>query len=183
MKIPQCKHCGAIASHFSFQCAKIKKPIKPKVGDTFIPPNDKDWQGFPKQFKITKITPSKPKSEKTLKELKELAQIVVNRYVRKLYSKSDNTTRCYTCLRWVSTKQIDASHFISVRHQSTRFDLNNLRSCCQDCNRYAYGNLKRFRQHLVAEIGEDAVEELEMRSKQHKHWTREELQELITKYK
>lgn len=125
----------------------------------------------------------KPKTEKSLKELKELAQIVINRYVRNLYASTDGTTRCYTCLRWESTKLMDASHFISVRHQSTRYDLNNLRSCCHDCNRYSYGNLKRFRQHLVTEIGESAVEELEMRSKESKHWTREELNELIAKYK
>lgn len=135
-------------------------------------------------YTMTKKTVKvKPKSDKGVKELKELAQTVINRYVRNLYGGTDGTTRCYTCLRWESTKLMDASHFISVRHQSTRYDLNNLRSCCQDCNRLNYGNLKRFRQHLVQEIGESAVEELEMRSKEVKQWTKEELNELIKKYK
>jgi len=125
----------------------------------------------------------KPNADKSVAELKKLAQIVVNRFIRLKYAHSDGTTRCYTCLRWVSSKQIDASHFISVKHQSTRFDLNNLRACCTDCNRLNYGNLKRFRQHLVEEIGESAVEELEMRSKDIKHWTKQELLDIIEKFK
>ncbi len=34
-KTHTCKHCGATDSHFSFQCATQRKPIKPKVGDIF----------------------------------------------------------------------------------------------------------------------------------------------------
>lgn len=166
-----CPHCKAINSHFGFQCFK-KPPKEPTPIGSFTMTSNK-----------TREATKTSKSEKGIKELKELAQTVVNRYVRNLYGGTDGTTRCYTCLRWESTKLMDASHFISVRHQSTRFDLNNLRSCCQDCNRLNYGNLKRFRQHLVQEIGENAVEELEMRSKEVKQWAKEELLEIIAKYK
>lgn len=195
-----CSVCGG--AHYAKNKCKIHykmpsqlnpKSIKHKVGDVFIAPKDLDWQGFPKQYRITSITNSKPNKrvggakkrneDKSTSELKKLAQIVVNKYIRQKYSCTDGTTRCFTCLRWVSTKEIDASHFISVKHQSTRFHLDNLRSCCQDCNRFQYGNLKVFRQHLVEEIGESAVEELELLSKQAKHWSKEELIEIIDKYK
>ena len=45
----------------------------------------------------------------------------------------------------------------------SRFDFRNLRPQCQNCNRVLRGNLKAYRNHLVREIGEDAVLELENR--------------------
>jgi len=50
---------------------------------------------------------------------------------------------------------------------------------------FLHGNLIRYRQGLVAKYGEDVVIELEERANTDrlKKWSREELEELISKYK
>jgi len=50
---------------------------------------------------------------------------------------------------------------------------------------FLHGNLIRYRQGLVSKYGEDVVIELEERANTDrlKKWSREELEELIAKYK
>lgn len=190
MKPTVCKHCGAVDSHPSFKCYTQRKPIKskPKVGD-IVEYDHKAFNGTIErhQGRIVSIKSSnKPKKrleEQSTSELKKLAQIVVNRHVKKLYTEYDGTAKCFTCDMWFSAKEMDASHLISVKHQSTRYDLDNLRLCCISCNRLEYGNLKTYRQTLSYILGKDHVDALYARSREVKKWTKEELLELIEKYK
>lgn len=140
------------------------------------------------QMKLVNKKPNKPRTpskleEKSLKELKELCQIIVNRYVRKRDTRLDGTFKCICCGIFFSAKEMDAGHMISVRHQATRFDLMNIHGQSTACNRLEYGRQKEYIENLVSLYGESAVEALEMRSKKTKHWTKEELVELIKKYK
>jgi len=125
----------------------------------------------------------KPNADKTVAELKKLAQIIVNKHVKKLYTAYDGTAKCFTCQTWFSAKEMDTSHLISVRHQATRYDLDNLKLCCTTCNRSMYGNLKVYKERLIALIGKELVDDLYSRSRQRKNWTKNELLEIINKFK
>ena len=70
---------------------------------------------------------------------------------------------CYTCGRMFFYKQTDCGHYVSRQKLSTRFDLLNLKPQCTNCNRVLRGNLEAYRNHLVRDIGEEKVKELETR--------------------
>lgn len=72
-------------------------------------------------------------------------------------------------------------HFKSRQFQGTRFDFENMRCCCEVCNVTLHGNLKKYREHLIREIGEDRVNALD-RKKSQKIST-PELEELLGKVK
>lgn len=61
MKENKCRHCGAINSHFSFQCSLIRKPIK--VKDI-----TEEWKEKQAQIKRSKAV--KPLSKKSDKQKK-----------------------------------------------------------------------------------------------------------------
>lgn len=163
-----CKHCLLIGIHFSFQCPSIRKPIKKP---TETEPNKP-------------ITATKKKTEGlSLKALKELCQTVVNRYVRSRDDNGEGKFKCICCNVWYDSKEMDAGHYISVKHQATRFDLININGQHTSCNRLEYGRAKEYRESLVNIYGEHEILDLEARSKQIKKWTKEEILALIQKYK
>lgn len=172
-----------------------RTPIKVKKGNV-VEYNAKDIHGNPYRAtgRILSVIPTakknkasqKPKKrweEQSTSELKKLAQIVVNRHVKKIYTQYDKTAQCFTCTRWFPAREMDASHFISVKHQSTRYDMDNIRLCCVSCNRLLHGNLKLYKEALIQDIGKDQVDALYVRSVEIKRWTKQELLELIEKYK
>lgn len=65
----------------------------------------------------------------------------------------------------------------------TRFDENNVRVCCKMCNQYLHGNLGKFREHLVQEIGESEVQWLEEKRFVAYKYTAQDLVELAEKYR
>lgn len=101
-----------------------------------------------------------------------------NAYVRE----RDKELGCISCGGIVE----QAGHYHSQGHHSAlRFDPINTNGQCRRCNMFLHGNLIKYRQGLVAKYGEDVVIELEERANTDrlKKWSREELEELITKYK
>ena len=65
----------------------------------------------------------------------------------------------------------------------TRFDERNVRVCCKMCNQYLHGNLEKFREHLVQEIGESEVQWLEGKRFVAYKYTTQDLIELAEKYR
>lgn len=124
-----------------------------------------------------------PTSKHTVTELLKLAEIVFNRWIRKRDSYSDGTFKCITCGEWKSIKDMDAGHFYSKTYAATRFDEDNVHSECSYCNRIDPNHMIGYRINLVVKIGEDRVERLRSIHKSSKKWTREELLEIIKKYK
>lgn len=169
MKPTTCTHCGAINSHYSFQCHTQRKPI---AKSTETKPNKP-------------ITATKSKLEdKPLAALKELLQIHINRYVRKRDTNmNSNDFTCICCGVRFPLNEMDAGHYISIKHQSTRFDLINLNGQSQACNRLEYGRQKEYRERLVSIYGEQEILNLEARSREIKKWTKEEILALIERYK
>lgn len=86
---------------------------------------------------------------------------------------------CYTCgkiLPCFGTGKMHTGHYItSGQHPSTRYDLDNLRPQCLQCNYFGSGKQQLYREYLVSEIGAERVEKLETKSKLHKIYTALEL--------
>lgn len=111
-----------------------------------------------------------------LPKLLEKTQRVFNAYIRA------RDKHCISCGGPVE----QAGHYHSQGHHSAlRFDPINTNGQCRRCNMFLHGNLIKYRQGLVEKYGEDIVKELEERANTDrlKKWSRDELEELIAKYK
>jgi hypothetical protein len=125
---------------------------------------------------LQKKAVSKPKP---LPKLIKDAQQVFNKYIRT----RDEGLVCISC---GSDKANQAGHWISVKQSSAlRFHEWNVNLQCAGCNLYLHGNQVMYRVGLVKKIGEKAVAELESMyvNNRIKKWTREELEDIINKYK
>ena len=101
--------------------------------------------------KFAKISTSK---------LKGKAQSVFNKFIRE----RDENRGCISC---GSRNEIQAGHFYSAgNHNNLRFDEHNANSQCKKCNYFLSGNLLKYRENLIRKIGLEAVERLDMMSKQ-----------------
>ena len=136
MKIPKCKYCGK-EGHYAYQCFKKRAEQKPK-----------------------KPTAKRGNVRKQL--IAELDKIT-SELVRKKACGSDGFAFCFTCGVRKPWQMLDCGHFRSRRFTQTRFDFDNLRPQCRECNRYKHGNLGIYRQKLVRELGEQKVKEIETR--------------------
>ena len=127
-----------------------------------------------------KALPNKTKSKvKPLPKLMKDAQQVFNKYIRE----RDAGLVCISC---GSNQANQAGHWISVKQSSAlRYHEWNVNLQCAGCNLYLHGNQVLYRVGLVKKIGEKAVAELEsiLANSRIKKWTREELEDIINKYK
>lgn len=113
-----------------------------------------------------------------LQKLLKKAQDVVNKYIRE----RDKDKGCISCGGSVD----HAGHYFPQgSHSALRFNEANINGQCVRCNLYLSGNLPYYRIGLVERIGEEAVKELEDAAQRNKlkKYTREELEEIIAKYK
>lgn len=167
-KLPVCKICGG--PHYQYACFK----------------NPKRKAAFKAHFRGVERTKKKKMSNGTFteqdrrKDLIYKLDLVVSRYVRQYYADKNGICTCYTCGKRIPWKGADCSHFISRRFNGTRFDLDNLRVCCQYCNRVLHGNLDEYKKHLIKDIGKKRVDDLY--TKKDIKITTPELEELLKKY-
>lgn len=112
-------------------------------------------------------------------KLLKKAEKVFNAYIRK----RDAGLGCISC----SSGEFEtAGHYFPVgAHSALRYNEWNVNGQCISCNKWRHGNLAHYRIGLVQKIGEKAVNEIETiaRVARVKKWDREELEEIITKYK
>ena len=172
-KPPVCKYCGG--NHPSFSCwSKPKKSMKQSLFSTPSKPLQ--------ARKNKKLNTLPSKTRNTRKQLVKQLDEVISKYVRRSNADQLGFVRCYTCKKRVRWQDSDCSHYISRTKWPTRFDLDNLRPCCQYCNRTLHGNLKVFRRELVSELGEERVDALELKRFQSKKYTELELLSMIYVY-
>lgn len=109
---------------------------------------------------------------------------VFSQYIRLKHSNDKGYCRCISCGRIHFWKDIQNGHYMSRRYLSTRFSENNCRPQCVACNIFNQGNAQMYRRGLIAEIGEEAVDMIEVRAKTvSAHYTDFEYQELYKYYK
>lgn len=102
---------------------------------------------------------------------------VFSQYIRRRYAKND-IAECVTCGKKDHWKKMDAGHFMSRKHYSTRWDEDNVQVQCKSCNLYNQGEQYKYSIFL----GDQKSEELYMKSKQTVKISNFELEELIEIY-
>jgi len=121
--------------------------------------------------------------DKSIPELLKLAVIVFHKWIRKRDS-FDGLFYCICCGLLKEVSEMDAAHYMNAgNHSATRFNEHNVNGCCINCNRFLHGNIEAYRANLVKKIGLQAVRDLERLSISAFKWDREELYEIINKYK
>jgi len=120
---------------------------------------------------------------KTHAKLKKELDAVFSKYIRWYYADSNGYVECYTCGQVKPVKEMQNGHFQSRRHTSTRWHENNCRPQDARCNMFAQGEQYLFGQKLIAEIGEEAVEDLIALSRKSVKYSKADLQYLIDLYK
>lgn len=90
---------------------------------------------------------------------------------------------CYTCPEVFHWKELDCGHWLSRQHQAVRWDKNNARPQCKECNQGLGGLPEVFEEELREEIGDDAVDELELRAMKTKYLDDAEKESLLINLK
>ena len=103
---------------------------------------------------------------------------IFSQYIRLRYSKNE-ISECVTCGKQDHWKKLQAGHFISRKHYSTRWDEDNVQVQCVSCNVYRYGEQYLFSKYL----GETLSDELIAKSRLIVKFSDVELLEMIEHYK
>lgn len=119
---------------------------------------------------------TKPKKVLSIPKLLKKAQIIFNTWIRN----RDKDKGCISCGSEVS----EAGHYFSQGHHSNlRFNEINCNGQCTKCNCFLHGNLINYRHGLIKRYGEEKLNLLESAARQHKKWTRLELEIICQLYK
>ena len=130
-----------------------------------------------KQWKKTK---AKAKQDlMTLSDYLKLAQQVFNKFIRL----RDKDQLCISCQKPINGVS-HASHYLSAGgHSNVRFNEDNVWVSCYKCNVMLSGNQVEYRKALIKKIGIERVEWLEDNGSIERKFTKEELKNLMQKYK
>ena len=119
-------------------------------------------------------TAKKPTRSKLVKKL----DVVFSQYIRLRNSDSRGMAKCFTCGKVDHWKKLQAGHFQSRRHYSTRWDEENVQVQCKSCNLFNQGMQYTFAKNL----GLDLAESLSLKSKNLVKFSSIELEEMINHY-
>ncbi|MCR5270523.1 MAG: recombination protein NinG [Prevotella sp.] len=112
-------------------------------------------------FDNTEVKVKKP-CEDRAKHIKEL-DAVFQYYIRLRDSKPNGICQCISCGKYVPFAKIQAGHFRSRMHMSTRWNEMNVNGECETCNLELRNgdHLLDYRRNLVKKIGKKKVEWIE----------------------
>ena len=102
---------------------------------------------------------------------------VFSEYIRRRKAKND-IAECVTCGKRDHWKSLQAGHFMSRKHYSTRWDERNVEVQCVSCNVYQYGEQYKFSKFL----GDELADELLALSRETRKFSNFELEEMIEQY-
>jgi len=119
-------------------------------------------------------TSKKPTRTKLVKKL----DTVFSQYIRLSHSDKRGFCKCITCGREYHWKKIQAGHFMSRKHMSTRWSEDNVKPQCYGCNCMQQGRQFEFSK----QIGEKISNEMYEKSRQITKFTIDELQDMISHY-
>jgi 5-methylcytosine-specific restriction endonuclease McrA len=102
-------------------------------------------------------------------------------YIRTRYA-MDGMVRCVTCNTIKYTSEIDAGHFVSRRHYSTRWHPTNVQTQCKKCNNWGSGESYLFGKYLDKTHGVGTADELIKLSREITKFTDQDLKDMIKLY-
>lgn len=117
----------------------------------------------------------------TRKSLIEKLDKVFSIYIRTRYAVGE-IAECYTCGKKDHYKKLQAGHFASRRHYSTRWNEYNVQVQCYGCNIANQGMQFQFGKNLCLQYGDNFAEDLMIESKQIRKFTDEEILDMINHY-
>lgn len=191
------KHCakGKCRYHYKMpsrnpEANKDRPPGTEIQGGDLLKPKGRG--NFKPTHRVLSVTPSgdnqivtktkKPKTE-TLPQLIKRTEKVFNAWIRKRDTLSDLTFRCISCDLYKRKSEMDAGHFYPVRYSALRFHEDNVHGECIQCNRNDPNHLKGYRIHLEEKIGSERLKTLKDLRNQTVKWDRQDLLDIIEKYK
>ena len=113
------------------------------------------------------------KFPKTKKTSFKAAQKRADRAFQQFIHRIEKGQSCFTCGKYFS--HMEAGHFISRGHQSTRYMVDNCHLQCIHCNHTLGGNLVVYRKKMIDKYGIKKVLELEIYSLKVMHRNTEDL--------
>jgi hypothetical protein len=95
---------------------------------------------------------------KTHSQLVRLLDTEISQHVRMCAAITEGSEwiTCYTCETRKPWQEMHAGHCITRTHWGTRFDLDNIRPQCPNCNLFHGGRQTRFAMLLASELGQTA---------------------------
>ena len=164
-----------------------KNCYRPKVGDIVrTPVTIKEGKEYQSTFRVTSIQKSENltrRNKTSISELLKLAEVVFNKWIRNRDTDDFGKFICISCGKRKDAIQMDAGHYYPKRCSFLRFNENNVHGECQSCNRFHDDHLDNYAKNLLNKIGELEVTRLQLTYKNEQKWSREELLEIIKKYK
>lgn len=119
----------------------------------------------PKTAKLsTKAKKPATKPVKRSKIVKDL-DAIFSQYIRLKYANEYGEVECYTCGSKMNWKEAQNGHFYSRSRYATRWDEANCRVQDYRCNVALGGNYIVYTRKMLAEIGAEALDEIELHSK------------------
>ena len=116
----------------------------------------------------------KPTRSKIVKKL----DTVFSEYIRKSRADKNGYCQCITCSKTFHWKKIQAGHFMSRKHYSTRWDEDNVFPQCVACNMFRSGE-----QYLYSlALGKEKSEEMLQKSRMVHKFSTGDLEVLIKYY-
>ncbi len=106
---------------------------------------------------------------------------VFSLYIRQRYAKN-GIVECVTCGTKKHWKEVDAGHFCSRRHYSTRWEPQNVHVQCKSCNGFHAGQNYLMGKYIDKKYGCGTADELIKLSRQIKKFTDNDLKDLINRY-
>ena len=164
------------------RCKNCKDKFEPK---TFLQKycfKDECMRVFVEKTKEKAWKEKKQKMQQDLETVQDyikMAQIIFNKFIRL----RDKDELCISCQKKINGVE-HASHYLSAGgHSIVRFNEDNVWVSCYKCNVMLSGNQVEYRKALIKKIGIERVEWLEKHGSETKKWTKEELREIMQKYK
>lgn len=111
-----------------------------------------------KRPKLARRGTKRRKKGKSLSSYKKELDSVFSKYVRAKYQKT-----CYTC---EFTGVLQNGHFVPRQYLAVRWEEDNCRPQCMNCNVFRHGKPLDFEERLVQELGAARVQELKDARKQ-----------------
>ena len=116
----------------------------------------------------------KPTRSKLVKKL----DTVFSQYIRLRNADAKGMAKCFTCGKVDHWKRLQAGHFQSRRHYSTRWDEDNVQVQCCKCNMFNQGEQYTFAKNL----GLDLAESLSLKTQKLVKFSIVDLQEMYEHY-
>lgn len=114
-----------------------------------------------------------------MQRLKKELRKELSKFIRKRDTDRKGNALCISCKQEFNADKMDCGHFISSKHESVRYEPQNIWLQCRKCNGQRGGNRVNYEINLRQILGDAAVDNLIYMSNQIAKFTKEDIEEKI----